>query len=222
MKGLVRSVVLLAFVFAASIQAATVYNVSDATGVYGGHGLWTNQDFGDGSDSEKYKNYFSIQAGSTLTVDKTTGTGSAILDATAKNGDGLEADIQITFTEYVDDMTAGDYKQEGGLPYDGNNVDFFTSILGTITIDNMIYDIDDFIMFNFQIGLGANAKSKTAFGASAWINCGDGARPNTDCMSSDHWDLNLDLTPTPIPGALVLFGMGLAGLGVIRKRSVKA
>lgn len=216
MKNLVRSVVLLASVFAASIQAATVYNVSDAANPScGGHGLWTGDDFSGCS------NNFSIQAGSTLTVDKTPTTGSAVLAATAKNSEGLIAIINIVFSDYADDKGAKGYKQEGGLAYNTINVDFFQSILGTITIGKETYDIDAFRAYQFQFGLGASAKTETAFGASAWIkSCQNGV--DGACMSSDHWDLNLNLTPTPIPGALVLFGIGLAGLGVVRKRSAKA
>lgn len=197
-----------------NVTYAITYQVSDATsGSSYPHGLWTSQDIQTGSGSP----YFSIDG--LLNIDDSDinpNNWSATLVAKATNPQGLEADINLAFNNWVTDYN---YKQEGGLPYNSANVDFFTSVLGTITIDNKTYDIDAFAGgFGFQYGLGANAKNPNAFGASAWVqSCQNGT--NGACMKSHHWDLNLNLTPVPIPGAVFLFGSGLFGLGIFRRKS---
>ncbi|MCH9699010.1 MAG: hypothetical protein K0U68_12985 [Gammaproteobacteria bacterium] len=198
---------------------AITYTVSDATsGSTYPHGLWTSQDIQTGSGSP----YFSIDG--LLNIDDSAANSNnwtATLVAKATNPQGLEADINLAFNNWTTDYN---YKQEGGLPYNPANVDFFTSVLGTITIDNNIYDIDGFASgFGFQYGLGANAKNPNAFGASAWIqSCQNGV--NGACMNSHHWDLNLNLAPAPvpIPGAVYLFVSGLFGLGIFKRKNQTA
>ena len=213
-KMLSRSLAFFAFMgVVLSAKAATVYQVGDATTDCAGaaHGLWTNQDYTGSSCA----NYFSIDG--TLTIDGET---EAVLVATATNPDGVVASINLVFTEWVDDFN---YKVENGAAT-SENVDFFTNVLGTITIGSDTFDVDGFAGgFAFQFGLGANAKDADVFGASSWIQtCTDGI--DGACMQSHHWDLNLNLTPVPVPAAAWLFGsalMSVAGLGRYRQKHIR-
>ncbi len=200
-----------------STASATTYRVTNAAGNCGAgdHGLWTNTDL----PQINCGNYLSIDGTLDINTESADeGDWFAYLNATAINPAGTTAGIHITFGEWQHDHQ---YKQEGGAIYGVNNVDFFTSILGTITIGEDTYDIDGFAEgYAFQYGMGANAKNPDVFGASAWIqSCISGT--DGECMDSHHWDLNLSLTPVPIPGSLILFGSALFAFGSI-KRSAKA
>ena len=206
--------------FSATLTYAATYHVTDTSKVNcsgAPHGLWTNSDIDGGSCS----NYFSIDGSlEIVTDDANSDNWYAELTATAINPQNVEANIAIRFDDWADGHS---YKQEGGAPYDINQVDFFTKILGVITIDNVDYDIDGFAGgYAFQYGLGANAKDPNVLGASAWIrSCTDGTATGLACMDSHHWDLNLEISPVPVPAAAWLFGTALIGfIGLSRRRNI--
>lgn len=221
LRGKLKNIQLLAvaaflFMGAASSNAIT-YEVTDSVYNCSGspHGLWTNKDF----SGSKCANFFSISG--LLKVDTSSENAEdwfAVLDAKATNPDGKDADINITFSDWTGEHK---YKRENGAAYNPDNVDFFQDILGTIVIDDVTYDIDGFAGgYAFQYGMGANAKNPGVFGASAWVqSCtDDNYIPGTQCMNSHHWDLNLNLSQVPLPGALILFGSALFGMGAIRRK----
>lgn len=227
MKQLLTQVSLAATFLLSSFasQANVVYNVSDAVTNCSGssHGLWTNNSVGGGTCS----NYFSING--TLDIDNTDATASnwtAKLLATATNPQSVVATVDIDFSGFVEDRAG--YKTEGGRANNSwtdnselanplnDDVDFFENILGTIVIGGTNYTINGFAGgYGFQFGNGANAKSPTAFGASAWVFRDTGGR---------HWDFNLNLEPqitsVPAPALFTLFGLALIGLGY-QRRNVK-
>lgn len=199
--------------------ATIVYDVSSTSvNNCSAHGLWTSSDIGGGSCS----NYFDVQNGSTFTIfndDADSSNWYAELDLTAVNPQNVEADVFLTLTGFSD--TVGTYKKEGGAAYNPLTMDFFENVLGTIAINGSDYDIDGFVgSYAFQYGLGANAKSATEFGASAWIqSCTDSnVVPGSSCMTSHHWDLNLTFTPVPEPGPLAIMALGLLGLYSVKRR----
>ncbi len=210
MKIFFKSVLLLACsLIALSSQASVIYGVTNTSKVNctgAAHGLWTNSDISGGSCS----NYFSIDGTFTLNNDDADSANwTAILDATALNPQSISADIYLTFSGFND--TWGTYKQEGGAAYDAATMDFFSGVMGTIDIDGTEYDIDRFVgNYAFQFGEGANAKDENEFGGSAWIQ--------SDDMNSHHWDFNLTFTEVPEPSSILLFGLGMFGFSLARKR----
>ena len=200
---------LFAVALPASASTSVVYNVSDSSvNNCSPHGLWTNQDFG----GSRCANYFSIEGTLVMEGDNS----QAVLVATAVNPDNRVANISLTFSDFAETHT---YKQEGGIAWspatDGaNDIDFFTSVVGTIEVDGEVYTIDSFVdPYAAQFGIGANAKDPEAMGASAWIQ---------GTMNSHHWDLNLNLQSVPEPAAFALLGLGIAGLGLRRRRQIAA
>ncbi len=210
------ALILASLAMVSSAQALQVYNVTDTSVVNcsgASHGLWTNNDIGGGSCS----NYFSIDATFTLfNDDADTANWYAELIGSATNPQSVSADINLTFSTWSDALTSGQtYKKEGGAAYNPATMDFFADIEGIISIAGTDYLFGNMVPgYTFQYGLGANAKDPNEFGGSAWIQS-----PN---MTSGHWDLNLTLTPVPIPAAIWLFGsalMGFAGYGKFRKQA---
>ena len=206
-----------------SVQALVVYSVSDTAVVNcsdAPHGLWTNRDMG----SAPCANYFSIDGTFTFyNDDADSANWFATLEASAVNPQDQVAGIDLVFTGFLDALSdPSAYKREGGAPYNPLTMDFFTAISGNIDIEGVSYDIDSFVGdHTFQFGLGANAKSASEYGGSAWIqSCGDQV-DNGECMRSNHWDLNLTFAEVPEPNSLVLLGIGLLGLIGIRRRHAK-
>ena len=183
----------------AASSASWTFKVSSTSVVNGDapHGLWTNKDFPN--------NYFDINEG---TFFKMFNNGTATLTGSATNSQGHVAIIDLAMSCFLDDLdpTKHLYKQEGGLPYPGNPLnpmDFYEKIVGTISFPtlNKVVHIDRTPeiggrIFTVQVGLGANAKSRTEFGASAWIQSSDSI-PTINRMTSSHWDLNLKLEHAP-------------------------
>lgn len=76
------------------------------------------------------------------------------------------------------------------------------------------------LAYPFQIGYGANGKAPTDdFGGSMWFNWL--VTQNTSGFainSTGHGDVNIVLTPVPIPAALPLFATALLGAGLLSRR----
>ncbi|MEO0439186.1 MAG: hypothetical protein AAF098_20100 [Pseudomonadota bacterium] len=222
------------------------YKVSNATknGNDIGHGLWTS------NQSDFTPNQFSINPDTWFQIYDINGviTGYLFGSATQQGGDGYTAEFDITLTGFQDE-TGGDpevkYKKEHGIAYadstndpndfanPGNNdIDFFSEISGTILFSDAGDDTDVDVEFCkdgwcgyvFQFGVGASAKSKTAFGGSVWLD-------NPD-ITNGHWDFNLDFevaTPdddvpnrVPAPSSLLLLSLGLLIPASRRKLSTKS
>ena len=211
-------------------QASEVYFVQSTSVVNCGtapHGLWTGQqNFTNGTCG----NYYDISGTFTLNNDtaSTTGwTGSIV--ATAVNPQGAIATVNIALSNFAE---TAKYKTENGVSYDENtdtpDIDFFQTIGGTIAIDDgtstTVYNVDGPAGgYSFQWGQGGNDKDASEFGGSAWLLM---SQQNGTPLSG-HWDLNLAFgtpptnTEVPEPGMVAVFGFGLIGLGVIRRRTRK-
>ena len=203
-------------------QATTVYNVNSTSVVNCGsasHGLWTGQQNFSGGSCGNYYDIAGVFQVNDDDADTNNWTGS--FDAFAINPQGTTAEIHLTFSDFAE---TGNYKKENGVTYnagtDTPDIDFFQAIAGTIEIDSVTYTVDGFAGgYSFQWGPGGNAKSATEFGGSSWL-----LMSSAGGALSGHWDLNLAFstpptsTEVPEPGVVALFGMGLLGLGLARRR----
>lgn len=212
------------------IQSTSVVNCGGAA-----HGLWTGQqNFTNGTCG----NYYDI--GGTFTLnndDASPANWSGSIVATAVNPQGAIATVNISLTDFAENAQ---YKTENGASYNGStdtadapdlineDIDFFQTIMGTIAIDDgsstTVYDVDGPAGgYSFQWGVGGNAKHPNEFGGSAWLLMSQGGSP-----VPGHWDLNLAFSNPPTstevsePGMIAVFGLGLVGLGAIRRRTRKS
>jgi hypothetical protein len=210
----------------ATAQATTVYNVQSTSatncttgGAPAPHGLWTGQQNFSGTGCGNYYDISGIFTVNDDDADTNNWTGS--FNAFAINPAGMTADIQLTFSNFAE---TGNYKKENGASYDVGtdtpDIDFFQGISGTIEIDSVTYTVAGFAGgYSFQWGPGGNAKDANEFGGSSWILMNG---------LSGHWDLNLTFaepitnTEVPEPGLAAVFGLGLLGLGLARRRSRNA
>lgn len=223
----------VAALFLIPVQATILYNVTD-TGPTGsgcdsthGHGLWTASDFnGTGGSCE---NFFSIDS-MTLEIDDSAANSmdwTGLLSGTAINSNGIIASVELELSGYSEDHTAFSLKT-GGSGAHVADWTFFSDMFGEIVFSSANKDgISEFEIegivgnYGFQMGDGANDKTATPDGASAWIRSPDSSGYTE--TNTYHWDLNLDLelvTEAPEPMTLALLGLGLLGLGVRRKQKV--
>ncbi|WP_229956545.1 PEPxxWA-CTERM sorting domain-containing protein [Parasphingorhabdus litoris] len=223
MKKSKKLLMMSAMAVAASALSATsvsaevlIFNASNYTAGANKHGLWTNNT-NVGADR-----FYAFQPGTIFTVDTDTGTGSLV--GTAINGSNNVANIDLRLGGFLETTlgSAFTYKKEGGLAYDPvtdtQDVDFFTTASGTISIDGYSYMLRSNPFAGghaFQYGIGANAKN-SAFGGSSWllVEGENGERPR-------HWDVNFNLAAVPEPAtwAFMIFGFGAVGGALRRKKN---
>lgn len=234
----------ISFSFAASLFAAQAnadlitYNVSNAQWQGKcqsfGQGLATGQFNPGGSKcGDRYDvgddNFFEVD----VQDDPKDTTGR--LFGTAVNRDGLIASYDIELSGFLE--RSEEYKQFNGAEYDvltdTNDVDFFESMTGIITITDPTsgiateFEIIGYTGGLFQYGLGANAKDAELFGASSWFDV-----MNVDTHEIFKWDFNLVLTlggdgrppnVVPEPSVLAMLGIGAgAAFSAVAKRRRRA
>lgn len=236
--AVLASSILLGFASAAQAGVVAQYDITNFNGGSGPHGLWTNNTY-DSALEDAFDNTFDING--LFTINENNGSYTADFVATAMNDNGWTAAIDLDLTVFEERASNVTYKVEGGrslsdilstelsdeLAASTNlDVDFFTVLGGTITMTDAYGSIIDSLQMEnccapvFQFGVGANAKNKTEFGASAWIGVDNGVAGGSG--KAGHWDLNVALaSPVSEPGTLALLGLGVLGLAAARRR-VKA
>jgi len=195
---------------------ATSYNQGSSCA----HGLFV------GAIRNNCQRRFDLQDGSIFAID--TAQQTATFTASAINSAGTVANINLTFTDFLE-TTLGSglrFKNGSGIGYnertDTPDIDFFSGGFGTVEIGGTTFRLNGSDPFRgdtlLQVGTGANDKTRD-FGASAWLNLLDPYG-----RSLGNVDINFNLarrpgTPVPAPAGLGLMALGLAGLGVgLRRR----
>lgn len=216
--------------FGGILNQFTVYSTASGGGP-APHGLWTASDLYGTSGSGS--NYYDIT--SMLFTQYDDGTASLI--GTATNPLASVANVELYFGTFrgaiLDDSTQTDidneYKQENGSGYSEVDHDFYATVSGTITFGAEVVAINNYVNnFSFQFGLGANAKSTTELGASAWIQDFDNGTNSSTGMESHHWDLNLRFEPVsftgsvPEPASLMVWSVLMTAVVPFRRRRRRA
>ncbi len=208
MKKIIISALIAFFSMSVTAQAGIIanYKVSNYNAGTAKHGLYT---FGDFVPQE-----FTIDA--IFTIFENNGVKTATLDGTLTNA-SHSGTINLDLDNWQDTFN---YKVEGGANNGGVNADYFVGISGEISIDGNPLLIANCVAcgYAFQYGIGANAKNPTELGASAWIQ-------HENQTGTQHWDLNLSFTDSPVPptsvpepGVLILISLGLFGLVLNTRR----
>ena len=214
----------LAFVGAAAVTATAlvapapafateeVYIAKDYNDGAANHGFWSNPN--NNGVIGVTNPYFSFDGdGVIFTLDEMADYASLV--GWASNGT-VSAYLDILFTGFSSTLPGGKTYKAGGGPYSDANVDFFTQVDGTITINGVVYDVDSFAGSTlFQYGLGATDKKPIEYGGSAWLMLSkDGQK------LSNHVDLNFALTPAvPEPSTWMMLLLGFFGIGLTLRRA---
>ena len=172
----------------------------------------------------------------TVMLNPYSGAGDNIIHAI--NGGGVDASITHA-SGYYDDMTGhfdiylGGY-EDGGSYYSGSFksttpflFDSYGNLIGTPQATLTLYlDPDRTFISNFKPGNGSTNTLTYAYDLAYMLLWGKGPEyeggNNYSSWGKTGIDLNLKLTPVPLPGALLFFGTALAGLVGLRRRAAAA
>lgn len=238
--------------FATVVDYSATEAVADAWAMHsGGHAFWLVELFSSGDSSEERRYVFDGTPTFSVDDGGSPGTeedDSILFAGSIINSidEDLTFDFEVSFDRVsADDAPGGTPKLEllpgayidaGADPgIDPSTWSFWLmnsgSLEGTGALAGGMIELDHRMMSGalapaFQLGDGASGKN-IAFGFSGWLDWSTVAQPDDDDFElrrHGHGDININLTTTriPIPGSGSLLLVGLAAVGLARRRRTEA
>lgn len=192
----------------ATSSFATVYHATNVTSGSQDHTFYFNPAIGGPNKHWQFDGVgiFTVNgsgAGATATL-----TGEIVQNGSPGNRFGVDLSFQGAAGPNGSGLKCG-----GGCG-DSANWQFFQSITGSLTglAGSVLGTVLDLSHRNGtpypQLGNGANDKN-SGYGFSTWFS--------VDGRSGQYGDINLNLSPVPLPAGVILLLTGLAGLGAARR-----
>lgn len=193
----------------ATSSFATVYHATNVTSGNQDHTFYFNPAIGGPNKHWQFVGGYGIftvngsGAGATATL-----TGEIVQNGSPGNRFGVDLSFQGAAGQNGAGLKCG-----GGCG-DSASWQFFQSITGSLTglagtVVGTVLDLSHRTGTPFpQLGNGANDKN-SGFGFSTWFS--------VDNRPGQYGDINLNLSPVPLPAGVVLLLTGLAGLGAARR-----
>lgn len=197
----------------ATSSFATVYHATNVTSGSQDHTFYFNPAIG-GTNTNTHK-HWQFDGVGIFTVNGTgVGATATLTGDIVQNGlPNNKFHVDLSFTNGVTGPNAHGPKC-GGDCTDAANWQFFELVSGSLTgfsgvVDGLMLSLSHRTGTPLpQLGDGANDKNDE-FGFSTWFSVNN--------QSNQYGDINLNLSPVPLPAGVVLLLTGLAGLGAARR-----
>lgn len=238
-KSVTAAVGISAAVLCASSAGAVVVSPTDYEGSYaatsvttGGnqHTVWLPNLF---AGVNAYWQFVGGPGTFVVGVDNATATLDGVIQNNVESGYQFDLDVDYALRDPNEVGTGGGKKGGIDAPLDNSIIDtwsFFDMTSATLTglgdlagLTLTLATFPDLDKFPFQLGEGANDKDNGLGGAN-WFSWDVATDANyqgpsvSDSSGNQHGDINVQLTPVPLPAGGLFLIAGIAGLGAMRRR----
>ena len=206
------------------------YNVESARTGSNDHSFWLPNFLGSGAT-----NYWQFDTNGGLFVHSgTTATLTGRIQNNVQSNAYFDVDVSFSFLERGGRAPKCEFGSTAcnspSYKFKSDHYDYFDMGAATLTGEG---DLAGLILslairpangsFPLQVGYGANNKDIDAFGGSSWFFWSVVQNTNGVAIGSDtRGDINIALSPVPIPASLPLLLAAIAGLGFAARRRRRA